>query len=173
MSKYDKMTKDELMEEAQRLDIDGRSTMDKAELKEAVVAADGGGEDKPQQPVSNPEAEEEGTGLVGDNDAEREGEYHPQGAGEGETADEIPELEEREEPIAGDTDVDPILDSEADYTPAENQVREDTGGEETSGEGEGDQIKSRQQEEDEQVARTEAKNAEIEETIANAETSPW
>jgi hypothetical protein len=152
MSKYDDMTKDELMEEAQRLDIDGRSGMDKAELHEAVVAADAGDESESAESPTGLEAETEPTSQ-----------FHSQGAGEGESADKIGDMPEREGTTAGDTDTDPVLDSEADYTEPRAE----------SGDDEGWRIKSRQEEEQEQHDRREAANAKIEETVKAAKTNPW
>lgn len=161
----DDPTKDELYEKAQELDIDGRSTMDKAELEAAVAAAEANGDGE-----SDGDGESEADASVDtqaatapDPDTERKGDYHPQGAGEGEDADAIGDIPRPDgETIAGDTDTDPVLDSEADYSKPEVEYHADT-----------NEVKSIQEEEEAQHERRKAADAKIEEAIKNAGTTPF
>lgn len=158
--KFEDMDKDELYEEAQRLDIDGRSTMDKAELLAAVQAADGSdgsGEESTdttqaeESPVTDGAAVDTEAALVNGPDKEENGGFHVDSG-----------AAERSGPIAGDTDTDPVLDSEADYSEPEVEYVQDT-----------NTVKSIREEIDEQNARREAADAQVEETIKQAGQTPY
>lgn len=63
---------------------------------------------------------------------------------------------------AGDTDTDPVKDSEADYSEPEVEYVADT-----------NEVKSIQEEIDEQNARREAADAKVEETVKQAGQTPY
>lgn len=145
--KFEDMNKEELMDEAQRLDIEGRSTMDKAELLAAVQAAEGSDEST----ESDGAAVDTQAALVDGPTQEENGGFHVES-----------DLPEREGTIAGDTDTDPVRDSEAAYSEPEVEYVADT-----------NEVKSIQEEVDEQNARREAADAKVEETVKQAGQTPF
>lgn len=126
MTHSEEPTKEELYEKAQELDIEGRSTMDKAELAEAVAAAEAG--------ETEPATESDST--------------------ESDTADGF-------QPSHSEEDLAAQAETEIEPDAVENVT--DTGW----------VIQSRAEEEAAQHERREARNAEVEETVAQAERTPF
>lgn len=159
--KFEEMTKDELMEEAQRLDIDGRSGMDKAELLAAVQAADGGETASEVESTQDTSAGHTEKVVEAEQQTENGG-FKVEGAGETGSEDGLSAIPEATGTPANGSDTDPVLDSEADRTDPEITYVGDT-----------NTVKSRREEEDEQHERRKAADARIEEQQAQAKTNPW
>lgn len=157
MSKFDEMTKDQLEDEAKRLDVDGRSTMNKDELLDAVKAADAG-ESEPK-PAMDTTGE---TKLTEPEQQTTNGGFTVGGAGESGDDSALADIPKADGPKLIETDTDPVLDSEADYSEPTVEYVADA-----------NPIKSRQEEEAEQHARREAGDARIEEVQKAAGKTPY
>lgn len=158
--KFEEMNKEELMDEAQRLDIEGRSSMDKAELLAAVQAADGS--DKSQAEETQDTSAGATVEVEQPEQTTENGGFQVQGAGETGSDEGLSDIPEADGPRAVTDEVNPVLDSEADYSePTIEYV------------GDVNPVKSRQEEEDEQHERRKAADAEIEARQAAARTNPW
>lgn len=156
-NKFEDMTKDQLEDEAKRLDIEGRSTMNKDELLAAVQAADGSDKGESQD-TSGGHTEK----VVEAEQQTDNGGFKVEGAGETGSEDGLSDVPKSAGTPANGSDTDPVLDSEADRTDPEITYVEDT-----------NRIKSRREEEDEQHERRKAGDALIEAQQAEAKTNPW